>query len=326
MLYKSSRYRKIKNKKIVVIGGGHGLANIARGLKELNDIELNFVVSVADDGGSTGRLRKLYNLPAMGDIRNIMVALSKEEDVLAKLMDYRFDSNGKELAGHNLGNIMITALSQISGSFHDSIINLSKILNLKGKVIPSTFEVAHLFAKMDDETIVKGESSIPSFNHKIKEIFYEQDIKASKEAIKVILEADLIIYGIGSLYTSIIPNTVIKDIQKALNKTKALKVYFSNCMTQNNETYQYDLKDHYDALIKHGAIIDLIVKHKEKIPENILRLYDLENCQEVLDRGNLPVEVLSYDLLSFKNNLIRHDSDKIRMVIKDLLERYVVCK
>lgn len=311
-------------KNIVVIGGGHGLATILKGIKHIDDINISCIVTVADNGGSTGRLRELYNLPAMGDIRNVMVALAEDEDILAKIMNYRFESKGQEFAGHNLGNLIITALSQIKEHFYEAVVTLSSILKIKGKIIPSTDEVVNIYARMDDDTIVKGEASIPSFNHRIKEIFYDHSIKASDDAIRAIYEADLIIYGIGSLYTSIIPNTIIPDINVALKRSIAKKVYFLNCMTQNNETYNYDLKDHLDALRFHQTPVDLIVKHQEDIPDHIKEKYLSENSIEVLDSSSVDVEVLKFPLLEFKNDLVRHDSQKIKQVVMELIKKYVI--
>ena len=269
-------------KKIVVIGGGHGQSTILKGLKELEDVELATIVTVADDGGSTGRLRAMYDVPAMGDVRNVLVALAEEDNWLAQLMDFRFaGEENTDVVGHNLGNLILTALTQMRGSFIKAIVETSKLMNVKGEVVPSSLEVISLYAVMDDDTIVKGEANIPSFNHHIKKVFYDHEVKANKEAIKKILEADLIIYGIGSVYTSILPNIIIPDIQKALKETGARRVYFANCMTQNNETFDYDLEDHIKALEDHGAIIDLVIKHCENIPFYIRCRYLKENSIEV---------------------------------------------
>ena len=196
-------------KKIVVLGGGHGQSLILKALKELEDVELSAIVTVADNGGSTGRIRDLYNIPAMGDIRNVLLALAKDETTINKLFEYRFNGEEeKDVEGHNLGNLIITALTDITGSFTDAIFALSNMLKIKGKVIPSTTEVINLYALMDDGTVVKGEANIPSFNHHIHEVFYDHDVSATFEAITAIYEADYIIYGIGSLYTSILPNVI----------------------------------------------------------------------------------------------------------------------
>ena len=306
-------------KKIVVIGGGHGQSTILKGLKELEDVELATIVTVADDGGSTGRLRAMYDVPAMGDVRNVLVALAEEDNWLAQLMDFRFaGEENTDVVGHNLGNLILTALTQMRGSFIKAIVETSKLMNVKGEVVPSSLEVISLYAVMDDDTIVKGEANIPSFNHHIKKVFYDHEVKANKEAIKKILEADLIIYGIGSVYTSILPNIIIPDIQKALKETGARRVYFANCMTQNNETFDYDLEDHIKALEDHGAIIDLVIKHCENIPFYIRSRYLKENSIEVLDHGS-EKEVWERELLDFSKSLVRHDSAKIKAVVSELL-------
>ncbi len=312
-------------KNIVVIGGGHGQSTILKGLKGIDDIHISAIVTVADDGGSTGRIRSLYNIPAMGDIRNVLLALSDKKNFMTDLLDYRFSSElytGEfDIIGHNLGNLILTALTDTTGSFMGAIETLKGILDIKGDIIPSSLDVITLFAKMDDDTIVSGEANIPSFNHHIKEVFYLKAPKATEEAIQAIKEADLVIYGIGSVYTSIIPNIIIPEIKEALNKTNAYKVYFANCMTQNNETFDYDLKDHIEAMEGHGAIIDLVVKHNDKIPEAILARYKEENSIEVIDHHDTGHEVMTYDLLDFSRDLVRHDPSKITRVIKEILKR-----
>lgn len=310
------------SKKVVVIGGGHGQSTILRGIKNIEDIDISAIVTVADDGGSTGRIRNLYEIPAMGDIRNVLVALSNKESFMRDIMDFRFEGKDeKDILGHNLGNLILTALTQKTGSFMEAILTICEFLNVKGDIIPSSLDVITLYALMDDDTIVKGEANIPSYNHHIKEVFYNREVKATPEAVKAIMEADLIIYGIGSVYTSILPNIIIPDIKKALKETKALKVYFANCMTQNNETFDYDLKDHIDAMEAHGAIIDLVVKHSENIPFYIRTRYLEENSTEVLDKGNCKQEVMERELLDFSRNLVRHDPDKIALVTKEILKR-----
>lgn len=307
-------------KNIVAIGGGHGLSTILKGIKNIEDINISAIVTVADDGGSTGRLRKRYTIPAMGDVRNDMIALSNCDPLLHDLMNYRFEGeDNMDIAGHSLGNLILTAITNMTGSFDSAIKITSKLLDVKGRVIPSTLESVSLYAKMDDDTIVKGEASIPSFNHDIRQVFYDHDVKANSEAIEAILKADLIIYGIGSLYTSILPNVIIKGINEALKATKAKKVYFANCMTQNNETYDYDLKDHVDVLRKHDVPVDLVVKHIEKIPEDILDKYKAQNSIEVIDNKDADIIVIEKELLDFSKGLVRHDPNKIKEVIEELL-------
>ena len=307
-------------KKIVAIGGGHGLSLILTSIRTMEDIDISAIVTVADDGGSTGRLRKRYTIPAMGDVRNVLLALSDCDPLLHDLMNYRFEGeDNMDIAGHSLGNLILTALTSMTGSFDEAIRITSDMLKVRGEIIPSTLQNVTLFALMDDDTIVKGEANIPSLIHNIEKVFYQQEVHANERAVEAINEADLIIYGIGSLYTSILPNTIITEINHALHASKAQKVYFANCMTQSNETYNYDLLAHLNAFRVHNTDVDLVVTHDDKIPEDILYRYSCQNSIEVVDNGNLDIPVKKYSLLKFDNNLVRHDPEKIRKVIEDLL-------
>ncbi len=171
------------NKKVVVIGGGHGQAAICRGIKNIPNIDITAIVTVADDGGSTGRLRRQFHIPAMGDIRNVMVALAESESLMSSLMNYRFnDPNGeeKDIAGHNLGNLILTAMTDQCGSFFEAIQRIGKVLNVKGKIIPATTQVISLYAIMEDDVIVKGEANIPDCSNHIRQVFYDEDVSADR--------------------------------------------------------------------------------------------------------------------------------------------------
>ena len=207
----------------------------------------------------------------------------------------------------------------MTGSFNEAIRITSGMLNVDGKIIPSTLQNVTLFARMDDDTIVKGEASIPSLIHNIEKVFYQEDVKANPEAVAAIEQADLIVYGIGSLYTSILPNTIIKGIRDALNSSKAEKVYFANCMTQSNETYNYDLKKHVDAFRAHETPLDMVIMHDDVIPEEILYLYARENSIEVIDNGDAGVPVRKAHLLRFNGNLVRHDPALIKEALESIL-------
>lgn len=306
-------------KNVVVIGGGHGLSTILSETKDIEEINISAIVTVADDGGSTGRLRQLYNVPAVGDIRNVLTTLSESNYLIKDLMNFRFEGDNTDVSGHSLGNLILVALIQMSGSLEGAINALSEMLNAKGKIIPSTLEKVTLYARMDDDTIVKGEANIPSYVHHISDVFYDHDVESNPMAVKAIEQADLIIYGIGSLYTSILPNLIIEGINKALNNSKAKKVYFANCMSQSNETYNYDLKDHVDALKKCNVPIDLIIKHNDIIPEDIKDKYLKTNSTEIINNGGFDVPVKECALLTFEDGLVRHDSSAIKKVIEDLL-------
>lgn len=309
-------------KNVVIIGGGHGQSTIIRGIKNIEDINLKAIVTVADDGGSTGRLRELYNIPAVGDIRSVLVSMADNEAHFDSLLDYRFKGEGNgDVVGHSLGNLILAALIEMNdGSLTAAIKEVGKILNVKGRVFPSSQETITLYAKYTDGSIIEGEANIPNSEKVIDEVFFKRDVKADKEAVKAILDADLIIYGIGSLYTSILPIIIIKEIREALSNCKAKKVYFANCMSQRGETYNYDLKDHVDALNKHGAKVDLVVRHSDVIPEHIRQRYVAEESEEVKYNNDLDIEVIERELLDFSNNNVRHDPEKIRKVVEELLE------
>ncbi|MCR4633169.1 MAG: YvcK family protein [Erysipelotrichaceae bacterium] len=307
-------------KNVVAIGGGHGLSAILSGIRDIEDIKISAIVTVADDGGSTGRLRKRYTIPAMGDIRNVILALSDSEPLLHELLNYRFEGeDNMDIAGHSLGNLILTALTNMTGSFDEAIRITSEMVKVKGEIIPSTLQNVTLFARMDDDTIVKGEANIPSLIHNIGSVFYQTPVKGNEKAVKAIEEADLILYGIGSLYTSILPNTIIPEINAALHRCKADKVYIANCMTQSNETYNYDLKAHLDAFDKHKTPVDKVLMHSDRIPEMNRMRYQRQNSIEVEDHGDCNVPVIRKPLLKFDNGLVRHDPKLVKEAVKELL-------
>lgn len=307
-------------KNVVAIGGGHGLSTILKGIKKIQNINISAIVTVADDGGSTGRIRQRYTIPAMGDVRNVMLSLSDSDPLLHDLMNYRFSGeDNMDIAGHSLGNLILTALTNMTGSFDEAIKQTSDLLKVNGRIIPSTLESVTLYAKMDDETIVRGENSIPNLLHNIEEVFYDKKVTGNLEAVKAIEDADVVIYGIGSLYTSILPNTIIPEISDALNKTQAKKIYFANCMTQSNETYNYDLTDHLKALQKHNTPVDMVIMHNNTIPQEILNRYAKHNSIEVKNNNDTDIDVRYFDLLDFEDKLIRHNPNKIKRAIESIL-------
>ena len=312
-------------KKVVVIGGGHGQSAILRGIKKIEEIDITAIVTVADDGGSTGRLRRHFHIPAMGDIRNVLISLGESETLLATLMDYRFESSGdtdEDVMGHNLGNLILTAMTQSCGSFMESITTLCKVLNVRGDIIPATSQVITLFARMQDGTIVRGESNIPNISNRIQEVFYEEKVTATPAAVDAILSADVVVLGIGSVYTSILPNLIIPEIKEALEKSKAKVVYYCNAMTQPGETDGYSLEDHVEAFRHHGSDVDMVVMADDEIPDEILQRYHDEGSIEVKMKENVhDYEIMKCSLLDFSRSLVRHDSDKIRESLQLILER-----
>lgn len=311
------------NKKIVVIGGGHGQSTICRGIKNIDHLDISAIVTVADDGGSTGRLRRQFHIPAMGDIRNVMISLSANDDLMTDLMNYRFDDpdgTEEDIAGHNLGNLILTALTQSCGSFLEAVQKVQSILNVKGKIIPATTQVITLYAQMEDGVVVRGEANIPNVNNRIRRVFYETYVRAEKDAVKAIEDADLIIFGIGSVYTSILPNVIIPDIRSALNRAKGKKVYFCNVMSQPGETDGYSVEDHVEALRAHGAPIDEVVVASDPIPQESLVAYAKEGSSEVkVAEKEHDYRILEEPLLYFDGHLIRHDPEKIKRVVEKLL-------
>ena len=314
----------MKHKHIVVIGGGHGQSAICRGIKNIPDVDISAIVTVADDGGSTGRLRRRFHIPAMGDIRNVMISLAESETLMTDIMNYRFDDpDGSEtdISGHNLGNLILTALTQQTGSFMEAVSEIQKVLNVRGKIIPATSQVITLLAEMEDGVVVKGEANIPTRANRISRVFYDQPVHAESEAIEAIRQADLIIYGIGSVYTSILPNVIIPEIQQELMKAKARKVYFCNAMTQPGETDGYCLEEHVAALRSHGVPVDAVITSTEIIPEDILVSYYRQGSTPVYIRdGQHDYEIIHRSLLIFKDGLIRHDPKQIQAVISDLVK------
>lgn len=312
-------------KKIVVIGGGHGSATMLRGLKTIPSVELTSIVAVSDSGGSTGRLRSLFDIPAIGDIRNVMTAMAQEETLFKFLMEYRFQNrhvSDEDVIGHNLGNLILYALmDRQGGNLTEAISAASKVLNVQGKIVPSSLESITLYAKMVDGTIVKGEANIPHYNNQINEVFFDHDVKASYAAIKAVKEADLIVLGIGSLFTSILPNLIIKDLAQAINSSKAPVLYYCNMMSETGETDDYCMEDHVGMIFKHGVEVDAVVMANDLIPDEMITLY--RNSKQELVKAMFvehPYKVIYKNLLVFDRKQIRHSPDKIRNTFIEVCE------
>ena len=247
--------RRERGPRIVTIGGGHGLASLLRGLKVYTR-NLTAIVTVADDGGSSGRLRETYGILPPGDIRNCLAALSNDEQMLTQLFRYRFSGAG-ELDGHSFGNLFITALAEITGSFEEAIAESGRVLSVGGRVLPSTLHDVKLVADMQlpnvpNEVRVQGESRIPKMAGRVRRVWLEpNDAPAFPPALKAVLNADMIVVGPGSLYTSLLPNLLVPDLLGAINASRALKVYVCNIATQTGETDLYSCFDHVHALEEH---------------------------------------------------------------------------
>ncbi|MBQ2213576.1 MAG: YvcK family protein [Erysipelotrichaceae bacterium] len=310
-------------KKVVVIGGGTGQSALLRGLKQVENIELYAIVTVADDGGSTGRLRDDLHIPAMGDVRSVMLALAESESLMGDIMNYRFDNFSGALAGHNLGNIILSALTKKSGSFVQAIADVSKVLRVKGTVIPSTLNDVTLYARTVDGRVIQGEHNITDSHTVIDRVFYDQYVAVYPDALVAIREADYIIIGLGSVYTSILPNIIVEDIRRKLCEAKAKIIYYCNCMTQHGETDGYTVEKHVETLHKHlgKEIIDHVVYSTDDIPEEMLRKYEAEEAYPVvLGQKEHDYEVTGCSLLSFDTGVIRHDADKVRRSFEKIME------
>lgn len=313
-----------KQPRVVVIGGGTGMPVLLRGLKNL-PIDLIAIVTVADDGGSTGRLRDEMAIPAPGDIRNVIAALSDAEPMLVELFQHRFEV-GNGLSGHSLGNLLLAAMTSVTGDFYDGIKEISRVLNVKGTIYPISTENLSLHAKMKDGTIVSGESNIPLSNKGIDHVFISPEpVKPFSHAVQAIVEADLVVIGPGSLYTSIMPNLIVPSVQEALEQTKAKIVYVCNLMTQAGETTGYTASDHVEAINRHigKGIVDAIVVHNEPIKDTIKEKYAEENAEPVIyDTDKLlafGLEIIEGDIVNKDHPALRHDTDKIAKLLYSLL-------
>ena len=320
-----------KMKEVVIIGGGHGQSLICQSIKDIPDIHITAIVTVADDGGSTGRLRALFHLPAMGDIRNVLLALSDDQQgILTALMNYRFvevdgsTNNETDVLGHNLGNLIFTALANTTHSFEESIRILSELLHTVGDVLPVTEQIVTLNALMEDGTRVRGEKNIPTMVNTISRVFYDVPVKANINAVNAILNADVIIYGIGSLYTSILPNVIIPEITDALVHCNAPKIYFCNAMTQPGETDGYTMEDHVHALESHHCPLDTVVMANDMIPDHIIGRYlDQHSIVVKATSAFHPYTLVQESLLRFDHDLVRHDPLKVKKVMEYLLNTVV---
>ena len=310
-------------KKVVVLGGGTGLSVLLRGLK-LFPVDITAVVTVADDGSSSGILREEFNMPAVGDLRNVLVSLSYVEPLVEQLLQYRFETYS-DLNNHPMGNLLLAALFNITGNLTDSLEALSKILNIKGKVLPFTEDKAVLVAHTKDKQTIVGESNITKAGKKIDYIEYKNKVKVTKEVITSLEEADLIILGIGSLYTSVIPNLLSKEIKKTLINSKAKKMYICNIMTEHGETDNFNVSDCVKQLNKYVGknFIDVVIANSKHIDTDIQEKYFEEKSTPILiDEDNLKkmnVELIKEDLAIIKNNQVRHDHLKTALTIFNYL-------
>lgn len=315
----------VKERRVVVIGGGTGMPVLLRGLKDL-PIHLSALVTVSDDGGSTGRLRSEIKIPAPGDIRNVIAALSDAEPMLLRLFQHRF-TEGNGLSGHSLGNLLLVALTKITGDFYTGIQEISRVLNVKGQIYPISNENLSLHAKMMDGSIVSGESNIPRHPSPIKSVYLSpQPVKPLPHALRALEKADLVVISPGSLYTSILPNLIIPQVAETIKKSRAKVVYVCNVMTQIGETTNYTASDHVQAIIDHIGpnIIDSIIVHNRPISEAMRTLYAEEQSEPVvLDKErliNLGLDVIEGDIIDQSKPYLRHDTEKIARMLYSFID------
>lgn len=310
-----------RNVKIVGIGGGTGLSTLLEGLKHWTK-DITAIVTVTDDGGSSGRLRKDFNILPPGDIRNCIVSLAEPNSLISELFQYRF--KGKSgLSGHSFGNLFITAMTELTGSFTKGILEASHILAIKGKVLPSTLENVVLGAKFTDGAQVLGQTKIVAYSNPIEKVFLVPDNPpAYTGVLKTCKEADIIILGPGSLFSSIIPNLLVKGVAQSIKKSKARKIYICNIMTQPGETDNYTVADHLFAVEKYlGCNIDYLIINSGKIAENMVKKHVRKNSFVVVDDSNKLIDrsrIIREDIVSNKDH-VRHDPEKISRVIFESL-------
>lgn len=313
--------------RIVVIGGGTGLSVMLRGLKE-KPLDITAIVTVADDGGSSGILRSELQMPPPGDIRNVLNALADAEPTMSKMLEYRFTA-GNGLAGHSLGNLILAAMNDITGDFVAAIRELSRVLAVRGRVLPTANQAIVLKAEMEDGTVIEGESKIPKAGGRIKRVFLEPpDVEPLPEALDAIRETDAILIGPGSLYTSILPNLMVPGIAQALVESDAVKIFICNVMTQPGETDDYSVSDHLKAIHDHVGhhLFDYVIVNNGEIPPQVESKYAEQgskavhlDLEEVSRRG---YQVIADKLVLFRTYL-RHDAERLSHHIYQLVEGWM---
>lgn len=314
-------------KKVVILGGGTGLSYLLRGLKKF-PVDITAVITVSDNGRSTGKLRKEFNTPAVGDIRKVITSLSEIDDPIKKMMEYRFNTSS-DLDGHAVGNLILTSMLDITGSLKEAIACLSKLLDVKHKVLPISEDSSLTLMGLDkDGNIIEGEEQITKAHHKFEKIYYKNEPKVLPEVIKALEEADLIIFSMGSLYTSVLPNIICEEVKEVLHKTNSPIMYLCNAVTQPGETDNFKVSDHIKLLNRYldGKKIDAVIASNTEINKKIAKKYETEEQKDPvqIDYENiekLGVELIEDDLILIEDNTLRHNSIKLSALIFDYLLR-----
>ena len=321
IIYEKRRLGKGPN--VTVVGGGHGLSVLLRGIKAATS-NVTAVVTVADDGGSSGRLREEFGIIPPGDLRNCLVALADTEPLMEKLFQYRFKGES-ELAGHSFGNLFIAAMNEVTGDMEQALRESSKVLAVKGQVLPASKDHVRLDAIMEDGTVVEGESQIPEVHKKIHRVrLFPENVQPVQSALDALTNADAIILGPGSLYTSIMPNLLVDGVAEAIRKSKAIKIYICNVMSQPGETDGYTASMHAKAIIDHGGkgIIDYMLVNDSPISPEMQDYYAAKGAYPVeVDEdaiNALGVGFVKADIINEKE-LIRHDPDKLSKAVMNMV-------
>jgi uncharacterized cofD-like protein len=326
-------HHPVRPARIVALGGGTGLSTVLRGLKAYIAsrrtarkprpiADLAAVVTVTDDGGSSGRLRREYSVLPPGDIRNCMVALSKDERLLTQLFKYRFPGDGG-LGGHSFGNLFLTALTDVTGDFSEAIRVSAEVLAIRGRIFPSTEQNVTLEAELQNGSLVKGETRISASRHPIRRIWLvPQHVRPLPETLEAIRNADLILLGPGSLYTSIIPNLLVRGVTEAICRSRATCVYIANLMTQPGETQHYSVADHVRAIYEHTRrkLFDYVVINRAPVAPRLIRRYRAQSAEQVApsyaELRRMGLKYLSGDLLQ-QDLVVRHDQDRLTRLLLD---------
>ena len=304
--------------KIVAIGGGTGLSNLLRGLKQYSS-NLTAIVTVADDGGSSGRLRENLHLLPPGDIRNCIAALADAEPLVTELFQYRFDDRaGAGISGHSFGNLFIAAMSEVTGNIETAIEETSRVLAVRGRIVPASLEDVALVAKFHDGHEVRGESRIPESGQPPLEVHLEpRDVAAHPQAMAAIRDADLIVIGPGSLYTSVLPNLLVRGIAKALEDSKGYKVYISNVATQHGETDGYSAADHYSAIRRHlgrERVVDAILANSNLPSASLPEEWQSQPVPAPGDDDYATARLMLADLVDHEKRY-RHNTDALASAV-----------
>ena len=314
-------------KKVVVMGGGTGISYLLKGLKDF-PVDITAVITVSDNGRSTGKLRKEFHTPAVGDIRKVITSLSGIDEPIKKMMSYRFNTFS-DLDGHAVGNLILTSMLDITGSLKDSIASLSKLLDVRHTVLPiSEDSNLTLMGKDLDGNIIEGEEEITMARRQFERIYYKEEPKVLPEVLTALKEADLIIFSMGSLYTSVLPNVMCKGVKAVLKEAKAPIMYLCNVVTQPGETDDFTVSDHVKLLNRYldKKKVDAVIASNTKLDKEIAKKYETEEQKEpvIIDYEELEkvgVELIEDDLIIVEDNILRHNSLKLSSLIFSYLMR-----